>query len=177
MNDYRITYTTEAGDSFDSIITERTEAAARKFFTSMNKGLGFTVTNIELPEFFLQLLDLGFQALGLTFGALGPALHAGRSSRTQLSSTGTTPEPPSIVGTCWAGWRLCRVLLSILEAPLEGGGEVALRAQLLDHLPDGRQRVPFLLLGGAGVLMVKLNVGVEIKRFEDSKKYFAIFHF
>ena len=48
MNDYRITYTTEAGDSFDSIITERTEAAARKFFTSMNKGLGFTVTNIEL---------------------------------------------------------------------------------------------------------------------------------
>lgn len=37
MNDYRITYTTEAGDSFDSIITERTEAAARKFFTSMNK--------------------------------------------------------------------------------------------------------------------------------------------
>ena len=20
----------------------------------------------------------------------------------------TTPEPPSIVGTCWAGWRLCR---------------------------------------------------------------------
>lgn len=48
MNDYRITYTTEAGDSFNSIITERTEAAARKFFTSMNKGLGFTVTNIEL---------------------------------------------------------------------------------------------------------------------------------
>ena len=48
MNDYRITYTTEAGDSFDSIITERTEAAARKFFTSMNKGLGFTVTSIEL---------------------------------------------------------------------------------------------------------------------------------
>ena len=48
MNDYRITYTTEAGDSFDSIITERTEAAARKFFTSMNKGLGFTVASIEL---------------------------------------------------------------------------------------------------------------------------------
>lgn len=35
-------------------------------------------------------------------------IRPGRSSRTQLSSTGTTPEPPSIVGTCWAGWRLCR---------------------------------------------------------------------
>ena len=65
MNDYRITYTTEAGDSFDSIITEH-----------------------AVPEVILD------------------------------------------------------VLLSILEAPLEGGGEVALRAQLLDHLPDGRQRVP-----------------------------------
>lgn len=49
MNDYRITYTTEAGDSFTSSpITERTEAAARKYFNAMNKGLGFTVSKIEL---------------------------------------------------------------------------------------------------------------------------------
>ena len=49
MNDYRIIYTTEAGESFtSSLITERTEAAARKYFTTMNKGLGFTVSGIEL---------------------------------------------------------------------------------------------------------------------------------
>lgn len=49
MNDYRITYTTEAGESFtSSLITERTEAAARKYFNAMNKGLGFTVSGIEL---------------------------------------------------------------------------------------------------------------------------------
>lgn len=49
MKDYIITYTTEAGDSFTSSpITERTEAAARKYFNAMNKGLGFTVSNIEL---------------------------------------------------------------------------------------------------------------------------------
>ena len=48
MNDYRITYTTEAGDSFDSTTTERTETAARKYFNALNKGLGFTITNVEL---------------------------------------------------------------------------------------------------------------------------------
>jgi len=48
MNDYRITYTTEAGDSQYSTTTERTEAAARKYFNAMNKGLGFSITGVEL---------------------------------------------------------------------------------------------------------------------------------
>lgn len=48
MNDYRITYTTEAGRDLDTTVTERTEAAARKYFNAMNKGLGFTVSDIQL---------------------------------------------------------------------------------------------------------------------------------
>lgn len=48
MNDYRIIYTTEAGRDLDTTVTERTEAAARKYFNAMNKGLGFTVSDIQL---------------------------------------------------------------------------------------------------------------------------------
>ncbi len=48
MNDYRIAYTTETGESQYSTTTERTEAAARKYFNAMNRGLGFTITSVEL---------------------------------------------------------------------------------------------------------------------------------
>lgn len=46
MNEYKITYTGE-GEGYQ-IVTERTEAAAKKFFLSMNKGIKLDITSIEL---------------------------------------------------------------------------------------------------------------------------------
>ena len=48
MNDYRIAYTTSRDEQFSETITERSEAAARKSFTTFNRGKGLTITNIEL---------------------------------------------------------------------------------------------------------------------------------
>ena len=46
MNEYKITYTGE-GEGYQLVI-ERTEAAAKKFFLSMNKGIKLNITSIEL---------------------------------------------------------------------------------------------------------------------------------
>lgn len=46
MNEYKITYTGE-GEGYQ-LVTERTEAAAKKFFLSMNKGIKLDITSIEL---------------------------------------------------------------------------------------------------------------------------------
>ena len=46
MNEYKITYTGE-GEGYQLVI-ERTEAAAKKFFLSMNKGIKLDITSIEL---------------------------------------------------------------------------------------------------------------------------------
>lgn len=46
MNEYKITYTGE-GEGYQ-IITERTEAAAKKFFLSTHKGIKLDITSIEL---------------------------------------------------------------------------------------------------------------------------------
>lgn len=48
MNDYRITYTSETGESSNAYVTERTEAAARKSFNASHKGMGFTIQEVEL---------------------------------------------------------------------------------------------------------------------------------
>ena len=46
MNEYKITYTGES-EGYQLVI-ERTEAAAKKFFLSMNKGIKLDITSIEL---------------------------------------------------------------------------------------------------------------------------------
>ena len=46
MNEYKITYAGE-GEGYQLVI-ERTEAAAKKFFLSMNKGIKLDITSIEL---------------------------------------------------------------------------------------------------------------------------------
>lgn len=46
MNDYKITYTGES-EGFQ-IVTERTEAAAKKFFLSAHKGIRLDITSVEL---------------------------------------------------------------------------------------------------------------------------------
>lgn len=46
MNEYKITYTGE-GEGYQ-LVVERTEAAAKKFFLSMNKGIKLDITSIEL---------------------------------------------------------------------------------------------------------------------------------
>lgn len=46
MNEYKITYTGESEGY--QLVTERTEAAAKKFFLSMNKGIKLDITSIEL---------------------------------------------------------------------------------------------------------------------------------
>ena len=46
MNEYKITYTGE-GEGYQ-IVTERTEADAKKFFLSMNKSIKLDITSIEL---------------------------------------------------------------------------------------------------------------------------------
>lgn len=46
MNEYKITYTGE-GEGYQLVI-ERTEAAAKKFFLSMNKGIKLDIASIEL---------------------------------------------------------------------------------------------------------------------------------
>lgn len=46
MNDYKVTYTGESEGY--QIVTERTEAAARKFFLSAHKGVRLDITSIEL---------------------------------------------------------------------------------------------------------------------------------
>ena len=48
MNEYRITFTSETGESSNLNITERTEAAARKSFNTIHKGMGFTIQSMEL---------------------------------------------------------------------------------------------------------------------------------
>lgn len=48
MNDYRITYTTKDDETYSEVYTERSEAAAKKGFTVRYKGLGLTITGIEL---------------------------------------------------------------------------------------------------------------------------------
>ena len=50
------------------------------------------------------------------------------------------------------------VVLGILEASLERGREVGLRAQILDEFLDGRQGVPLLAFGGGDVLGDELDV-------------------
>ena len=46
MNEYKITYTGE-GEGYQ-IVTERTEADAKKFFLSMNKSIKLDITSVEL---------------------------------------------------------------------------------------------------------------------------------
>ncbi len=46
MNDYRINYTGES-EGYQTV-TERTEAAAKKFFLSTHKGINLSITSIEL---------------------------------------------------------------------------------------------------------------------------------
>lgn len=49
MNDYRMTYTSvHAEEPQTCIVTERNEAAARKFFNAAHKGMGHTLTGAEL---------------------------------------------------------------------------------------------------------------------------------
>lgn len=48
MNEYRITFTSETGESSNLNITERTEAAARKSFNTIHRGMGFTIQSMEL---------------------------------------------------------------------------------------------------------------------------------
>ena len=48
MNDYRITYTSETGEESNAYVTERTETAARKAFSTAHKGMGLTIQNVEL---------------------------------------------------------------------------------------------------------------------------------
>jgi len=48
MNDYRITYTTETGETSNAYVTERTESAARKSFNASHKGMGFTVQSVDI---------------------------------------------------------------------------------------------------------------------------------
>ena len=47
MNEYRITFTSETGESSNLNITERTEAAARKSFNTIHRGMGFTIQSME----------------------------------------------------------------------------------------------------------------------------------
>lgn len=48
MNDYRITYISETGESSNAYVTERTESAARKSFAYAHKGMGLTIQSVEL---------------------------------------------------------------------------------------------------------------------------------
>ena len=49
MNDYRMTYTSvHAEEPQTCIVTERNEAAARKYFNAAHKGMGHTLTGAEL---------------------------------------------------------------------------------------------------------------------------------
>ena len=48
MNEYRITFASETGETSNIYVTERTEASARKSFNSSHKGMGFTIQEIEL---------------------------------------------------------------------------------------------------------------------------------
>ena len=50
-----------------------------------------------------------------------------------------------------AGPVVVDVLSGQVEAALEGSGQVGVRAQLLDHLPDLLQGVALLLFGGRGI--------------------------
>ena len=50
------------------------------------------------------------------------------------------------------------VLLGDIKAALKRGGDVALRAQLFDHLLDLGKSLALLLLGGGDVGVVKLHV-------------------
>lgn len=50
MNDYRITCTSKTGEESNFYITERTEAAARKYFNSTHKDMGLTIQSVELHQ-------------------------------------------------------------------------------------------------------------------------------
>lgn len=85
---------------------------------------------IDQPAQLLEPLLCGLCPLGRAFG----------------------PVVPTVGGV------VLNVLLGVFKRTPERGGEVALRAQLFDHLLDLGEGLVLLLLGGGDVGVVKLNV-------------------